>query len=92
MRRLVRQSLIGISVWVVCAAPASAQSFDITSIDPEGFRAIALKISDAQRPAIDGKLTDDAWALAPAQGNFIQREPSYGAASTEKNRISHPLR
>ncbi len=67
-----------------CSSPAAAQSFDIKTIDPESFRAIAVKITDAQRPAIDGRLTDEAWALAPSQGNFVQREPSYGAASTEK--------
>ena len=82
--RLVRQFLVGIAALAVCAAPAAAQSFDIKTIDPESFRAIAVKITDAQRPAIDGRLTDEAWALAPAQGNFVQREPSYGAASTEK--------
>ena len=66
------------------ASATSAQSFDITTIDPEGFRALAVEITDAQRPAIDGRLTDEAWALAPAQGNFVQREPAYGAPSTEK--------
>jgi hypothetical protein len=66
------------------AISASAQSFDIKTIDPESFRAIALKITDAQRPSIDGQLTDEVWALATPQGNFVQREPSYGAPSTEK--------
>jgi hypothetical protein len=71
---------------VVCAsAHASAQaSFDIKTVDPATFRAMAIKITDAQRPDIDGKLTDEAWALAPAQGNFVQREPSFGAAATER--------
>lgn len=52
---------------MVCAAAASAQSFDIKTVDPESVRAIAVKITDAQRPAIDGKLTDEAWALATPQ-------------------------
>jgi hypothetical protein len=64
--------------------PAAAQSFDITTIDPESFRAIAVKITEAQRPTIDGRLNDEAWTLAPAQGNFVQREPVYGTAATEK--------
>ena len=81
---MVRQLLFGIAAWAVCATAAPAQSFDIKTIDPESFRAIAVKISDAQRPSIDGKLTDEAWALAAPQGNFIQREPNYGAASTEQ--------
>ncbi len=63
----------------------SAQSaFDIKTIDPETFRAIAFKIEDGQQPRIDGKLTDDVWALAPVQGNFVQREPDYGRPSSEK--------
>jgi hypothetical protein len=71
------------------AAAASAQNgpspvFDIKTVDPETFRAIAFKITEAQRPDIDGKLTDEAWSLAPAQGSFVQREPSYGAPSSEK--------
>ena len=41
------------------------------------------RLPDGQAPNIDGKL-DEAWATAPAQGNFVQREPSYGAPSTEK--------
>ena len=67
------------------ALPARGQgSFDIKTVDPATFRAIAHKITGAERPDIDGRLTDEAWALAPAQGNFIQREPSYGAPSSEK--------
>jgi hypothetical protein len=73
-----------IAALVLASSPAAAQSFDIKTVDPATFRAIAFKITDAQRPSIDGRLTDEAWALAPAQGNFIQREPSYGAPSSEK--------
>jgi hypothetical protein len=73
-----------IATLVFAVSPAAAQSFDIRTVDPATFRAIAFKITEAQRPSIDGKLTDEAWALAPAQGNFIQREPSFGAPSSEK--------
>ena len=67
------------------ALPAAGQgNFDIKTVDPATFRAIAHKITDAERPDIDGRLTDEAWTLAPAQGNFIQREPSYGAPSSER--------
>ncbi len=59
-------------------------AFDIKTIDPDAFRAIAFKLADGQQPKIDGKLTDEAWALAPVQGNFVQREPDYGQASSEK--------
>jgi len=73
-----------VAIVVISAAHASAQTFDIKTVDPETFRAIAFKITEAQRPAIDGKLTDEAWTLAPVQGNFIQREPRYGVPSSEK--------
>ena len=73
------------AIVAICATHAWAQaSFDIKTVDPETFRAIAHRISAEQRPEIDGKLTDPAWSLAPVQGNFVQREPSYGAPSTEK--------
>ncbi|HEX6162505.1 MAG TPA: DUF5916 domain-containing protein [Vicinamibacterales bacterium] len=66
------------------SGPSAPADFDIKTVDPETFRAMAFRISEAQRPDIDGQLTEEAWALAPAQGNFIQREPAYGAPSTEK--------
>src|SRR5215213_5082150 len=81
---LMRQFVCAVALSAVSVSAASAQSFDIKTIDPETFRVIAVKITDAQHPAIDGKLTDEAWALAAPQGNFVQREPSYGASSTEK--------
>jgi len=74
-------------IGVICGSHASvfAQStFDIKTIDPETFRAIAFKLAEGQQPKIDGKLTDKAWTLVPAQGNFIQREPQYGTPSSEK--------
>src|SRR5215204_2075772 len=83
---LCRAPYVGaLAVVLFCAGHAFAQaSFDIKTVDPETFRAIAFKVGDAQRPDIDGRLTEEAWALAPSQGSFIQREPSYGAPSTEK--------
>src|SRR3954465_1522072 len=86
---MFRSSLLALAIAAGCASAASAQTapstgFDIKAIDPESFRAIAHKIAGDQRPNIDGKLTDEAWALAPAQGNFVQREPHFGAPSSEQ--------
>ncbi len=82
------RALLGCAIPFVLAASAwqaSAQpAFDIKTVDPETFRAIAVKIAATQRPDIDGRLTEEAWALAPAQGNFVQREPSFGAPASEK--------
>jgi hypothetical protein len=66
------------------ASSAAGQGFDITKIDPETFRAIAVRIPPGQTPRIDGRLDEEAWALGPASGDFVQREPDYGAPSTEK--------
>ena len=67
------------------AVSATAQDgFDIKLIDPQQFRATAYRLRDGQQPDIDGRLTEEAWTLAPAQGNFIQREPSFGEPATEK--------
>ena len=74
-----------VAVCLLTAAPAAAQqaSFDIKSIDPETFRAIAFRLADGQQPRIDGRLTEEVWSLAPPQGNFIQREPAYGSPASE---------
>lgn len=78
-----------VTLVLLLAMPAFAQnrpagSFDITTVDPETFRAVAVKIADSERPHIDGRLNEEIWARAPVQGNFIQREPNYGAAATER--------
>jgi len=53
-------------------------------VPAHSYRAVAIRVADGQQPRIDGKLTDEAWRLAPAQGNFVQREPDYGQPSSEK--------
>jgi hypothetical protein len=70
--------------FAVCASQAFAQGFDITKIDPETFRALAVRVPDGDAPRIDGRLDDAVWELAPRSGNFVQREPHYGAPSSEK--------
>jgi hypothetical protein len=84
---MFRSSLVALAIAAAGVSTAFAQArpaFDIKTIDPETFRAIAFRITAEQRPAIDGKLTDEAWALAPVQGNFVQREPDFGTPSSEK--------
>jgi hypothetical protein len=85
---MLRSWLVALAIIAAGVSTAFAQAaqpaFDIKTIDPETFRAIAFRITAEQRPAIDGRLTDEAWARAPVQGNFVQREPDFGAASSEK--------
>ncbi|MEZ5285101.1 MAG: carbohydrate binding family 9 domain-containing protein [Vicinamibacterales bacterium] len=59
-------------------------TLDIRSIDHESYRAIAARLPDGQTPRIDGRLDDEVWALAPPQGNFVQREPRFGAPASER--------
>jgi len=69
--------------------PAEARSdgpivTDIQKIDHETFQAIAARLPEGRAPKIDGRLDDEEWQLAPVQGRFIQREPRFGWASTER--------
>lgn len=80
MRRTVSALVCALS----CAATAAAQSFDISRIDPETFRVVAVRLPEGQAPRIDGRLDDEVWTLGEAQGNFVQREPQFGAPSTER--------
>ena len=57
---------------------------DITKIDHETFEAIAAKLPAGRAPKIDGKLDDAEWQQAPVQGRFVQREPQFGWAATER--------
>ncbi len=82
MRRLVFP--VAFALGLLPSAAAAQPAFDIKSIDPETFRAMAYRLADGQQPEIDGRLTDEAWTLAPVQGNFVQREPAYGSPSTER--------
>lgn len=68
------------------AVPSSAGPIitDITKIDPETFEAMATRLPAGRAPAIDGRLDDSEWQLAPVQGRFIQREPQFGWESTER--------
>ena len=79
-----RLVLLAVLVWISPGLASAQDGFDIKAIDPETFRAIAHRLADGQQPDIDGRLTEEAWAVAPVQGNFVQREPSYGAPATER--------
>lgn len=68
-------------------APASTESepiVDVNAIDPETFQAIAARLPEGMAPKIDGRLDDEAWGLAQAMGNFVQREPRLGAPASER--------
>ena len=79
------RSTVFTALWMLfVSAPAGAQEFDITKVDPATFVAIAARVPEGQAPRIDGKLDEEVWALAKPSGNFVQREPQFGAAATEQ--------
>jgi len=65
-------------------APPQSELVDVTRIDPLTFRTIAARLPEGRTLRIDGHLDDEVWMLAPASGNFIQREPRAGAPSSER--------
>jgi len=42
-------------------APPAPAPFNIATIDPETFRAVALRVPDGLAPTIDGRLDDEVW-------------------------------
>lgn len=88
MRRMRPPPFLHLLICVICVICGSDVSVSASSqqesASPHSYRAVAIRVADGQQPSIDGKLTDEAWALAPVQGNFVQREPDYGQPASEK--------
>jgi hypothetical protein len=91
----VRQVVIGAALLALGALPATAQPsvepesapeaiVDIKTVVPDSYRALAARLPDGQAPRIDGRLDDEVWQLAPVQGQFVQREPRFGAPASER--------
>jgi hypothetical protein len=79
----------------VLSGPAWAQSadgpfpdeplpIDVNAIDPDTFRAIAMRIPDGQSIRIDGRFGEEAWQQAPVNGGFYQREPRFAMPVSER--------
>ena len=68
------------------SSPSSgaAPDFDINAVVPDTFRIIAVRLPEGQAPKIDGRMDDEVWHLAEAAGDFVQREPRFGARITER--------
>lgn len=65
------------------ATPGVEAPVDVHAIPPDSYRATAARLPEGRAPRIDGRLDDEVWALAPAHGAFIQREPRFGYLTTE---------
>jgi len=48
--------------------------------------AMAVRARPAS-PRVDGHLDDEAWALAPVFGDFVQRQPNEGQPATERTDV-----
>lgn len=95
LRFLVALTLLVVGPATVCAQPSasgpapSAGSpdddpiVDVRTIDHEAYVAMAARLPAGTAPRIDGLLDDEVWKLAPPQGNFVQREPRFGARASE---------
>ena len=83
---ILRCGVLASALQVEPSRPAAPQSptIDVNRIDPLTFRAIAARLPKGQSPRVDGRLDDEVWALAPASGNFVQREPRAGTPASER--------
>jgi hypothetical protein len=69
---------------------ASSAEFDVDANEPkralkEGKVVRALRVT--MPPAIDGRLGDEVWTLAPHATGFMQRDPDNGQAMTRQTLI-----
>jgi hypothetical protein len=69
------------------AAVAQVPAF----FDPPAFEArrklVATRVEPGTAVVIDGELTEPAWALAQASGDFVQREPQQGKPATHRSTV-----
>lgn len=71
------------------AAPsaADAQQPPATTTASDSSRANLRAVRITEPPIVDGRLSDEVWAQAPAADHFTQRDPNEGQAATERTEI-----
>lgn len=72
----------------ISSAPATAQESGTEGATAP--RVLTAKRISGAAPEIDGRLTDDAWALSETVTDFVQREPRTGVLATEGLRRTSP--
>ena len=83
-RRLLTAVLVGLVV-VLGARAAEAQTPPAPEGDvaaPLAKHAMATRVS-ADAITVDGRLNEEVWLRAPAVTDFVQKEPTQGAAPTD---------
>lgn len=74
------------------AAPATfaaqqAPASPAVSGSSDSSRPVLRALRVATAPVIDGRLSDEAWADAPAADHFRQRDPNEGQPATERTEV-----
>lgn len=73
------------SVLVAAAAIASAGT---ALAQPRGrLLAPAAKVTQEERPTLDGRIDDEAWTKAAVYDQFVQQEPNAGEPATERTEV-----
>ncbi len=82
----VAATIIGLAV---IAIPAQAQQAkDGLGRLPEQPSDVATAIrANPGAPKVDGRLDEEAWRLAPAVSDFVQRDPNEGEPATERTEV-----
>ena len=82
----LEKTLVGLLLGAALASPASAAAIGPGAASPEDAKQVR---STALRSAIqvDGVLTEEAWASAPAYTRFIQKEPVEGAPASQQTEV-----
>jgi hypothetical protein len=65
-------------------SPDEPAPIDVNAINPETFRAMAMRIPDGGSVRIDGRLDEELWRRAPVNGGFYQREPRFAMPVSER--------
>jgi len=81
MRLSLSRNAFGALVGLGMAAVAAGQTPDRPAL------RVLRAVRASTPPVIDGRLNDEAWALAPVAGGFTQRDPDEGRPATERTEI-----
>ena len=89
MRRLhVRRDRIGVPLLALfgqCLMAQNAAPADDPAIHQPRGTVTAVRVTDP--PTLDGRLTEEAWLLAPPATTFTQSDPDEGQPATERTEV-----
>ena len=75
-----------VTVWSAAQAQQVPSTVTATAAS-ESARATLRAVRITEPPIIDGRLSDEVWAQAPAADHFTQRDPNEGQAATERTEV-----